>query len=114
MTTGNNGHAAGTGYDLVTGIGTPIAPGIVNLLGGGAPAVVLGSPPTGTGSPPTGGSGALAVWSGYSSSSVSRITISVSSTPSSTSSLVANGSISALVTTMDLPKVKKVGGLLSS
>jgi len=30
--TGNNGFAAGPGYDLVTGIGSPIAPSIVSLL----------------------------------------------------------------------------------
>ena len=34
VTTGNNGYAAGTGYDLVTGRGTPIVNLLVNELGG--------------------------------------------------------------------------------
>ena len=43
ITTGNNGYAAGVGYDLVTGRGTPI----VNLLVNGlAPPVVSGLNPT--------------------------------------------------------------------
>ncbi|HLN28480.1 MAG TPA: S8 family serine peptidase [Gemmataceae bacterium] len=52
VTTGNNGFAAGPGYDLVTGIGTPKAQLIVPLLagaGGGAPTVQLGSGGTGSG-----------------------------------------------------------------
>jgi len=32
VTTGNNGHAAGRGYDLVTGLGTPIADRVVSSL----------------------------------------------------------------------------------
>ena len=36
VTSGNNGHAAGTGYDLVTGRGTPIANALVPNLAGGA------------------------------------------------------------------------------
>ena len=36
VTTGNNGAAAGTGYDLVTGRGTPIANTLVPNLAGGA------------------------------------------------------------------------------
>jgi len=42
VTTGNNGFAAGTGYDLVTGIGTPKVQNLVPVLagaGGGAPTV---------------------------------------------------------------------------
>ncbi len=35
VTTGNNGFAAGTGYDLVTGLGTPIANKLVPDLAGG-------------------------------------------------------------------------------
>jgi len=34
MTTGNNGHAAGPGYDLVTGLGSPIANLLVPALAG--------------------------------------------------------------------------------
>jgi hypothetical protein len=37
VTTGNNGFSAGLGYDLVTGLGTPIANDLVNILGGGGP-----------------------------------------------------------------------------
>jgi subtilase family serine protease len=45
VTTGNNGFAAGPGYDLVTGIGTPIGPQLVGLLGsyGTSPGVVRNS-----------------------------------------------------------------------
>ena len=32
ITTGNNGYAAGVGYDLVTGIGTPIANNLIPQL----------------------------------------------------------------------------------
>ena len=35
ITTGNNGYAAGAGYDLVTGRGTPKAAGLVSQLAGG-------------------------------------------------------------------------------
>jgi subtilase family serine protease len=43
VTSGNNGHAAGVGYDLVTGIGTPKVPAIASLLGSysTAPAVAV-------------------------------------------------------------------------
>lgn len=34
ITSGNNGYAAGTGYDLVTGLGTPIANKLIYDLGG--------------------------------------------------------------------------------
>jgi hypothetical protein len=47
VTTGNNGFAAGTGYDLVTGIGTPIVSKLVpDLAGVTPPAFTSGSPPT--------------------------------------------------------------------
>jgi subtilase family serine protease len=38
ITVGYNGYSAGPGYDLVTGIGTPKGPAIVNLLAGASPA----------------------------------------------------------------------------
>jgi subtilase family serine protease len=37
ITSGNNGSSAGTGYDLVTGIGTPVANLLIPYLGGFAP-----------------------------------------------------------------------------
>jgi len=57
ITRGNNGYAAGTGYDLVTGRGSPKAnvliPDLINppSSGGGPPAVTQPTPV----SPPTGG-----------------------------------------------------------
>jgi hypothetical protein len=38
ITTGNNGYAAGPGYDLVTGLGTPKAVQVVNTLAAAGPA----------------------------------------------------------------------------
>jgi subtilase family serine protease len=45
ITTGNNGYAAGAGYDLVTGLGTPNVPTLVASMSGTpqAPAPVIGS-----------------------------------------------------------------------
>jgi hypothetical protein len=62
VTTGNNGFAAGPGYDLVTGIGTPKAPAIVALLGGAAPGAVVnpGPPLTLNGGGTSGASAAFA------------------------------------------------------
>ncbi|MDB5334080.1 MAG: hypothetical protein JWP03_5231 [Phycisphaerales bacterium] len=51
ITTGNNGYAAGAGYDLVTGRGTPVASALVPALAG-----VTSSTPTPTPSAPTIGS----------------------------------------------------------
>ncbi len=45
VTSGNNGYAAGTGYDLVTGRGSPITNRLVSFLAGG----VTVTPPTQTG-----------------------------------------------------------------
>jgi hypothetical protein len=39
ITSGNNGFAAGVGYDLVTGRGTPIAPALINDLA--TPAIIV-------------------------------------------------------------------------
>jgi hypothetical protein len=41
---GNNGDKAGTGYDLVTGLGTPNAPGIASLLSGDVDSPTLIAP----------------------------------------------------------------------
>ncbi len=54
ITTGNNGSNAGPGYDLVTGLGSPIAPSVVAELIG--PFTVRSSKPTASGTvttPPT-------------------------------------------------------------
>jgi hypothetical protein len=54
-TSGNNGFAAGPGYDLVTGIGSPKAQVLVPLLAGATPAVAvspLGSLPGGSNNGP--------------------------------------------------------------
>jgi hypothetical protein len=62
VTTGNNGFAAGPGYDLVTGIGTPKAPAIDLLLAGAAPGDVVnpGPPLSFSGSGTSGPSAAFA------------------------------------------------------
>jgi subtilase family serine protease len=44
ITTGSNGYAAGTGYDLATGLGTPIVNNLVPLLAGTS--IVQGGLPT--------------------------------------------------------------------
>jgi len=46
ITTGNNGFSAGTGYDLVTGIGTPIANQLVPALATHSPAITSASSTT--------------------------------------------------------------------
>ncbi len=109
VTTGSNGHSAGTGYDLVTGIGTPKAPAIVSLLGSAAPAVKIGGGGGVIGGPAAIGTGSAGFSNlDYDSSKpVSNAvgTISVGS--------VFAGPISDVVTTMDIPKPKKIGSLLS-
>jgi subtilase family serine protease len=46
ITSGNNGYAAGPGYDLVTGRGTPVANTLIPLLSAAGP-FVTGAAPTG-------------------------------------------------------------------
>jgi hypothetical protein len=59
VTTGNNGFAAGVGYDLVTGIGTPKTQNVVPLLAGaGAPAAAPATVRSPMGLSPAGLSGA--------------------------------------------------------
>lgn len=54
ITTGNNGHAAGTGYDLVTGLGSPVVDVLTNAMSGGTTSspssklVIQHSPTSGT------------------------------------------------------------------
>jgi subtilase family serine protease len=66
VTTGNNGNAAGTGYDLVTGVGTPKIPALVPTLAAVTDPgpLVDPSPPVSPG--PVGGLGAAIVLSGSS------------------------------------------------
>jgi subtilase family serine protease len=104
VTTGNNGFSAGPGYDLVTGIGTPIGPGIVGALASFAPDVI-------TTSPPSGATGASVV------PPVSNATVKQVYSPAklaTSNSLIQAGPISFLVTTMDIAKHKKIGSILSS
>jgi hypothetical protein len=65
ITTGSNGYAAATGYDLSTGLGTPIVNNLVPLLAGTS--IAQGGLPTITGSGYGGGGGTSG--SGFGSSS---------------------------------------------
>jgi hypothetical protein len=51
ITSGNNGFPAGVGYDLATGLGTPIAPSVISALGRNLAAPVLVSPSGGANVP---------------------------------------------------------------
>jgi subtilase family serine protease len=113
VTTGNNGHAAGPGYDQVTGIGTPKVPGIVSLFSSLSPAHSPGTPaassPLSFGT--TGQSSASAV-----AGSHSRFSVSIYSPPGVTlvNSTLSMGSLTNLLTTMDISAPKKPGSLLGS
>ena len=108
ITVGNNGFAAGPGYDLVTGIGTPKAQNIVNLLGTVLPpAVSIGSPTVNTGS-----SAGLSNVDSNAEKSVSVYSKPLS--PISINSVFTDGALSDFVTTVDIPKAKKIGSLLFS
>ncbi|WP_165075719.1 proprotein convertase P-domain-containing protein [Paludisphaera rhizosphaerae] len=50
ITSGSNGYSAGSGYDLVTGLGSPIVPSVVAALGGGSTTTPPTTPPS---DPPT-------------------------------------------------------------
>jgi subtilase family serine protease len=106
-TVGFNGFSAGTGYDLVTGIGSPIAPAIVNLLGSAAPAVVVG---------PTAVKVSQAshfpniVYSPGPGLTASKTVMPITNSPTA----IAAGPIPDFVMTMDIPKPKKIGSSLSS
>ncbi len=114
ITVGYNGNDqfAGVGYDLVTGIGTPKAQNIVNLLGSAgapaaAPAVSIGSQTVNTG--PSAG---LSTVSYNPEKSVWVYSKPLS--PISINSVFTDGALSDLVTTVDIPKAKKIGSLLFS
>jgi subtilase family serine protease len=106
-----NGQFAGLGYDLVTGIGTPKAQAIFNLLGAAAPAaapaVSIGSQTVNTGQ-----SAGLSTVSYNSGKSVSVYSKPLS--PISINNVFTDVALSDFVTTVDIPKVKKIGSLLFS
>jgi subtilase family serine protease len=87
ITTGNNGYAAGPGYDLATGIGSPIA----NLL---IPALA----PTPTGSPTWLASGSVATYS--SSSHILTVTgaTTITTDPGTAEPIIEASGSSAVVT----------------
>jgi len=106
ITSGYNGFSAGTGYDLVTGIGTPKAQAIYNLLGTTTPAVA-----TDPGIVKTGHSAGPNInYSPEQSVSVDSKPLS----PVTIDSVLAAGPISIFVPTLDIAKPKKIGSLLSS
>ena len=107
ITTGNNGYAAGVGYDLVTGIGSPKVPAIVSLIGSFTPAVVADS----ASHVSLAGSGGGSTGSGAGVDARDRSSIPVYAPQGATlnnSSLLV-GSLTDLVTTMDIAKPKKIG-----
>jgi subtilase family serine protease len=115
VTAGSNGFSAGTGYDLVTGIGTPKAPGIVSLLSSYSSAAVVVKTTPGTGG---GGFAALpGTRFGGGQSAARQMVISLdvpwSATPSSP--VLAVGDLSDLIPTIggSLP-TKKTTRLLGS
>jgi subtilase family serine protease len=122
VTTGNNGFPAGTGYDLVTGIGTPKAPGIVGLFS--APSVIFNTAPPGSINTPAAGSLAdsgghdhgSGIASGATQGTQGHPTSSLYSPQSGTlsNSSLSLGSLTDLVTTMEIPKLKKIGSLLGA
>jgi subtilase family serine protease len=107
VTTGNNGHAAGVGYDLVTGIGSPKAPGIVSLLGSSASPAVLGGQPGGGGLPGQGSAPTPGVVSAATTTTPSASTVTASN-------LLAVGTVTNVVTTMDIAKPKASTSLLAA
>ncbi len=86
VTTGNNGYAAGAGYDLVTGRGTPIVNRVVRDLAGSTtvPPVVVVPP-----SPPTPTIGSL-------SASPTSVVTGTSSTLTASNVVETNGTISGV------------------
>ena len=110
VTTGNNGFAAGTGYDLVTGIGTPKVANIITLLGAATPGVVVNSqPPSGFG----GGSGTNIASIHGSRDSFTNPSLYDSLNGTATNTAFLAGSLSDLITATTTPSAKKTVGLLS-
>jgi subtilase family serine protease len=102
ITTGNNGFAAGPGYDLVTGIGSPKIQNIVPLLASATdpgPLVQIASTPEGTGNvtpPPIKSFGSTTVTPGTGESlvapAVGTVTSSVGLSGTALSDQVSEGS----------------------
>jgi subtilase family serine protease len=108
ITVGFNGFNAGTGYDLVTGIGSPIAPAIDNLLGSAVPAVAVG---------PTAVKVKQAVHFPnilYSPGKGLSDYKTLMPITNNSATAIEAGPMPDFVTTMDIPKPKKIGTLLSS
>jgi subtilase family serine protease len=111
-TVGYNGdnQYAGTGYDLVTGIGSPIAPAIASLFVPPAPSAVPAQRGT-IGLPAGSGSGSISM------AAVSQkllVTYAYSQTGSTgaNTAVLSMGSLTDLVTTVSTPKQKPAGGSL--
>lgn len=107
-TVGYNGYNAGTGYDLVTGIGSPIAPAIDNLLGSAAPAVVVG--PTAVRVSQSVHSLNIVYYPGPGLTAYKTNQMPITISPA----VVEAGPIPDFVTTMDIPSTKKIGSSLFS
>ena len=107
ITSGYNGFSAGTGYDLVTGIGTPMAQSIFSLLGAATPAVSIGSQTVNTGH-------SAGLSNVYYNSEKSVSVYSKPLSPIFINSVFTDGAVSDFVTTVDIPKAKKIGSLLFS
>ncbi|MDR3618456.1 MAG: S53 family peptidase [Paludisphaera borealis] len=111
ITAGNNGFAAGTGYDLVTGIGTPQPLAITNLLAGATPATTLGGTAAAKGRQATGFPNIVySPGTGGANSRISGPMINAANP----SALQAGSTPDFLVVTMDIPKPKGVVSLTSS
>ena len=113
MTDGNNGYSASVGYDLVTGIGTPKAPAIVDLLSTfSTTAAVMTANSAGDGGGyealSTGGSQADPTTQEPFTNSLS--TSQTANLPTPSSDL---GSLSDLLTTTDASSAKKNGSFFA-
>jgi subtilase family serine protease len=110
VTTGNNGFSAGVGYDLVTGIGTPKSPAVVNLLAGAAtPAVSLSGRAVANSRQPV--HFPDVTYSPGRGVTNYKVISPINTSPSSSISV---GAVPDLVTTIAVAKPKKAGGLLFS
>jgi subtilase family serine protease len=107
-TVGFNGFNAGTGYDLVTGIGSPIAPAIDKLLGAAAPAVVVG--PTAVKVSQAVDFPNIIYEPGPGVTAYKTNQMPITNSPA----VIEAGPVPDFVTTMDIPNAKKIGSLLSS
>ena len=110
ITTGNNGFSAGTGYDLVTGIGTPQSLAITELLGAAIPGVVVGG--TAAVKANTAIRSLNIIYSPGKGVTDYRILGPITVTTSA--SVAEAGPIPDFVTTMETPSAKKVSSLFSS